>query len=151
VAESIEFREDDEDAIIWQFESSGRYSVQSFYAVVNNMGVKQIFTPVVWKIVVPRRIHIFLWLLANNKVLTRDNLVKRRKVDDLTCLFCSDHETAHHVFFDCCVARALWDIISDILQCPVGADFEAVAKLGLIDKKFKVVNTCTSAVLWSDK
>jgi hypothetical protein len=28
----------DEDAIIWQYESKGRYSVQSLYAVVNNRG-----------------------------------------------------------------------------------------------------------------
>jgi hypothetical protein len=38
VAESIDFREDDEYAIIWQFESSGRYLVHSLYAVVNNRG-----------------------------------------------------------------------------------------------------------------
>jgi hypothetical protein len=30
---------------------------------------------------------VFLWLLANNKVLTRDNLAKRRAVNDKTCLF----------------------------------------------------------------
>jgi hypothetical protein len=60
VAESIDFREDDEYAIIWQFESSGRYLVHSLYAVVNNREVRQIFTPMVWKIVVPPRLHIFL-------------------------------------------------------------------------------------------
>jgi hypothetical protein len=43
----------DEDAIIWQYESKGRYSVQSLYAVVNNRGVQQVFTPLVWKIQVP--------------------------------------------------------------------------------------------------
>jgi hypothetical protein len=40
-----------------------------------------------WKIPVPSRLHVFLWLLANNKVLTRDNLAKRRAVNDKTCLF----------------------------------------------------------------
>jgi hypothetical protein len=44
--------------------------------------VKQVYGLVMWKIKVPPRIHIFLWLLANNKVLTRDNLVKMRNVDD---------------------------------------------------------------------
>ena len=30
----------------------------------------------------PPRIYIFLWLLSNNKTLTRDNLAKRRNVED---------------------------------------------------------------------
>jgi hypothetical protein len=90
IAESIILREDEEDAIIWQFESSGRFSVQSLRAIVNNRGIRQILTPVVWKIIVPPRLHIFLWLLVNNKILTRDNLAKRKKIEDLSCLFCSD-------------------------------------------------------------
>jgi hypothetical protein len=49
--------------------------------MVNDRGVKQVFTHVVWKIPVPSRLHVFLWLLVNNKVLTKDNLAKRRKVE----------------------------------------------------------------------
>jgi hypothetical protein len=97
IATGIQFREED-DAMIWQFNSSGMYSVQSLYAVVNNRGVRQVFTPVMWKIRVPSRIHIFLWLLANNKTLTRENLAKRRAVDDGTCLFCNEQESVKHLF-----------------------------------------------------
>jgi hypothetical protein len=58
VAESIEFREDDEDAIIWQFESLEDIQFNHFMQllIIGGGGVKQIFTPVVWKIVVK-----FLW------------------------------------------------------------------------------------------
>jgi hypothetical protein len=101
---------DEDDAVRWQFESSGKYSVQSLYAVINNRGVKQVFTPVMWKIPVPPRLHIFLWLLANNKALTRDNLAKRRQVDDKTCLFCNENESLSHVFFKCCVAQCMWQM-----------------------------------------
>jgi hypothetical protein len=73
--------------IIWQYNSSGKYSVQSLYAVVNDRGIKQVFTPVMWKVNVPPRLHIFLWLLANNKVLTRQNLAKKRKLDNISRLF----------------------------------------------------------------
>jgi hypothetical protein len=52
--------------------------VQSLYAIVNNRSIKQVFTPDMWKIPVPSRLHVFLWLLANNKVLTRDNLTKMK-------------------------------------------------------------------------
>jgi hypothetical protein len=40
IAESLSLREDEEDAIIWQFESYGRISVHSLYNVINNRGIK---------------------------------------------------------------------------------------------------------------
>jgi hypothetical protein len=55
----------------------------------------------------PPKIHIFLLLFANNKVLTRDNLLKRKKLDDITCLFCAEPESVRHLFFKCCVAQSI--------------------------------------------
>jgi hypothetical protein len=46
IANNIQFSEE-EDAIIWQFNSPGRYLVQSLYTVINDKGVKQIYTPVI--------------------------------------------------------------------------------------------------------
>jgi hypothetical protein len=122
---------------------------QSLYAVVNNRGVCQVLTPAVWKLKVPSRIHIFLWLLANNKTLTRDNLAKRKNLKDLTCVFCNELETVHHLFFDCCVANVLWSEISEALGMVVNPDFESVAKMWLLGKNFQHINVCTAAVLWS--
>jgi hypothetical protein len=82
----------------------------------------------------PPRIHIFLWLLAKNKIPTRDNLDKRRKLDDLTCLFCSEPETVHHLFIKCCVAHSNWSTMSEILGISVGRDFESIVELWLRDK-----------------
>jgi 5-methylcytosine-specific restriction endonuclease McrA len=77
-----------------------------------------------WKINVPPKLHVFLWLLANEKVLTRDNLAKRRQVDDLTCLYCNDTESVKHVFFECCVAKWLWEVLAEVTGLPVIIDFE---------------------------
>jgi hypothetical protein len=52
IASNIQFS-NDMDAIIWEFDSNGRYSVQSLYAIVNFRGVKHVYTPVIWKIHVP--------------------------------------------------------------------------------------------------
>jgi hypothetical protein len=38
---------DEEDVIVWHYTSSCVYSAQSLYAIVNNRGVRQIYTPVV--------------------------------------------------------------------------------------------------------
>jgi hypothetical protein len=61
--------------------------VQSLYAVINDRGVRQLFSPIMSKLLVPPRSHVFLWLLTNDKILTRDNLSKRKHLDDLNMPF----------------------------------------------------------------
>jgi hypothetical protein len=78
IAESINFSEEP-DAVVWRFTSNGRYSVQSLYAIVNFRGVTPVYSPAIWDLCIPPRVQVFLWLLSNNKLLTRDNLEKRRK------------------------------------------------------------------------
>jgi hypothetical protein len=68
IAKGIQFT-DEEDAMIWQFDSLGIFSVQALYAVINDRGVKQVFTPVMWKILVPPRIHIFYGFLLTTRLL----------------------------------------------------------------------------------
>jgi len=91
---------DEEDQILWSYTSHGTYSVQSLYAVINCRGVVPMFVHAIWKLVIPPRVHFFLWLLSCNRLLTRDNLKKRRDVSDPTCLFCSEQESISHLFFE---------------------------------------------------
>jgi hypothetical protein len=70
---------DSDDSPIWLFHSSGVYSVSSFYGIINDGGVIPVHTPAVWKLRIPPRIHVFLWLIANNKLLARDNLQKTKE------------------------------------------------------------------------
>ena len=78
---------DDEDQILWSYTSHGTYAVQSLYARINCRGVFPVYTHAIWKLVIPPRVQFFLWLLSRNRILTRDNLQKRRDVSDPTCLF----------------------------------------------------------------
>jgi hypothetical protein len=104
ITSSICFSDKDNE-MVWMFKSFRVYSSHSLYRVVNFRGVKPIFLPIVWKLHVPPRIHFFLWLVSKNKLLTCDNLGKRRKVDEPSCLFYSDNETVHHLLFNCVVAK----------------------------------------------
>lgn len=79
------------------------YTVKSFYNIVNFGGVLPLNTPDVLADKIPPRVQIFLWLLFNNNILTRDNLAKRQHVPDLTCVFCSELESCHPLFFECAV------------------------------------------------
>ena len=116
IVQSIVLSNED-DALIWKLESNGVYSVRSMYAMINFRGISQVHIPDMWKIHVPPNIHIFLWLLAHNKMLVRDNLSKRQHSDDLSCLFCSEGENINHLFFECVVALEIWRIIHSIINC----------------------------------
>jgi hypothetical protein len=85
------------------------------------------FVSSVWKILIPPRVEFFLWLLSNDRLLTRDNVAKRRNVNDPACLFCSEPESITHLFFDCCVAKNIWLIVSEVLNQNLGTDFESIA------------------------
>jgi hypothetical protein len=102
-----------------------------------------------WKINVPSRIYVFLWLVANNKILTRDNLAKRREVNDRSCLFCSKSELVLHLLYGCCVARNLWEIVAEIVGPPVVTDFESMAKWWIRSKKYNHVNVIYTVVIWA--
>jgi hypothetical protein len=67
----------EEDALVWQYQSSGLYSFQSLYKIINFRGVVPIYLPAMWKLTIPPRVQFFLWLVSKNKLLTRDNLEKR--------------------------------------------------------------------------
>jgi hypothetical protein len=146
---SIVEMSDEDDALIWQFQPNGIYSSRSLYSVINFKGVTLVFVPVVWKLKVPSRVHFFLWLLSKNKILTRDNLEKRMKLDDTTCVFCTEKETTCHLFFGCVVAQRTWQVISQVLGVEIGAYYESIARLWLCNKKYEVANIVTSAVCWS--
>ena len=139
IASSINLS-DEIDNIIWMYDSRGVFSVQTLYSVLSFRGMVPVYIPTMWKLSVPPRIHIFLWLLGNNKLLTRDNLSKRKDLSDKTCLFCNDPESIHHLFFDCCVAIFVWEIISNLCGKQVGADFESVARWWISDKRNLILN-----------
>lgn len=137
----------EEDQIMWSYSSSGKYSVQSLYAVINHRGVVPVFIQAVSKLFIAPRVQFFLWLLSNNKLLTRDNLVKRRTVNDPSCLFCEEGESINHLFFQCCVAVNVWEFVSAYFSRTIDTDFESVASLWLSNRKFLICNTVSSAVL----
>jgi hypothetical protein len=123
IASTIEFSADD-DALVWQLQSSGLYSSHSLYRVINFRGIISVYTPSVWKLIIPPRVQIFLWL-SKNKILTRDNLEKRRHVEDNSCLFCNAKESVNHLLFDYVVARSAWEIVSKATGVNVGCDYES--------------------------
>jgi hypothetical protein len=102
------------------------YSSQSFYVVINYRGLAPVYILAVWGIQVPRKIHLFLWLLSNNKLATVDNLNKKGMDKPVRC-FCNEMESIHHLCFECVVARVVWSYVMDYLGFAIGCDYISVA------------------------
>ena len=58
IAESVNYN-DDCDAIVWSFADSNSFSVQVVYKTISFRGVQPVYTPNIWGLNVPPRIHIF--------------------------------------------------------------------------------------------
>lgn len=106
------------DKPVWMLEASGYYSTNSFYKLINFGGVSTPCRKWLWKVHVPPKFHVFLWLVAKNKMLTRDNLSKRQHVDDPTCMYYCELEFMSHLLFECVVAHAVWHVIAEIFDFP---------------------------------
>ena len=125
---------EDIDSLIWQLESKGVYSSSSLYQVINFRGVQPVFIPAVWKLYVPPKIHVLLWLFSYNKLMTRDNLRKRHIIKPLDCVFCSEQETNTHLFFECIVARLVWREVEVLFGISI-TNFESIARWWICEKK----------------
>lgn len=66
----------------------------------------------IWKGKIPAKIKIFLLLMTNDAILTKDNLLKRNWKGDPTCYFCNYTEDISHLFFQCCVAKTIWAVVA---------------------------------------
>jgi hypothetical protein len=102
--------------------------------------------PAVWRVKVQPRVHVFLWLLANNKLLTRDNLAKRQHVPGHSCVFCSESENIMHLFYECVVAQEVWKQISKITEVKLQVNLLSIASLWIYEKTQQVPNIIHAAV-----
>jgi len=99
------------DITTWKFGCHGNFTVKYVYnaLTVNDTGL---YHKKVWKGKIPAKIKIFLWMILNNAILTKDNMIKRNWQGDPSCYFCNQTETANHLLFQCSVAKAVWAIIA---------------------------------------
>ena len=80
------------------------------YAALMDEKVLPINQPL-WKLKIPLKIKVFIWLLHRGVILTKDNLARRNWKGSMLCCYCSYKENIAHLFFNCFSASLLWRII----------------------------------------
>jgi hypothetical protein len=66
----------------------------------------------VWKAKVPEKIRTFMWLVEQNAILTKGNMLRKNWHGDPSCYFCDSPETVDHLFFECPIAKVVWWVIA---------------------------------------
>ena len=84
--------------------------MKSLYATLMDETVLPIIQPL-WKLKIPLKIKVFIWLLHRGVILTKDNLARRNWKGSMLCCYCSDKENIAHLFFNCSSTSLLWRTI----------------------------------------
>jgi hypothetical protein len=99
------------DTVTWSFGKYGRFTVKSVYNALTK-SCTGAYHKRIWKGKIPEKLKIFLWLMTNEAILTKDNLRKRNWQGDPSCVFCDCVETISYLFFQCPVARVIWLVVA---------------------------------------
>ena len=98
------------DELRWKLTKSGVFTVKSMYIDVINLNSIPT-SKHVWDVKVPLKIKVFMWFVHKQVILTKDNLIKRNWTGSTRCSFCDRDETIKHLFFDCPLAKVLWQTV----------------------------------------
>lgn len=96
------------DKIAWKWETSGSFTVRSLYEFLNFRGVALIKPTLRWHLHIPYRIRVFMWLVANNRILTKVKLQFKGWSRCTAYQFCREEKDIYHLFLKCHLAQHLW-------------------------------------------
>ncbi|CAL1361259.1 unnamed protein product [Linum trigynum] len=111
-----------EDRLVWHMTGDGVFSVKSAYHLAVSLDqqaggwrptvswMDRASWKRVWNLGIPPKLKVFLWQVLHRFLPTTEALIGRRVAVHPRCPVCWDApETMEHLFFDCRVARAMWD------------------------------------------
>jgi hypothetical protein len=104
-----------EDGLRWNLKKNGNLDIRSYYDALRASPNVVFPWKSIWRTKAPRRVCIFVWTAAWNKILTCDNLRKRGYTLTSWCCMCRCcGESVAHLLLHCPVAGVLWTWIFHI-------------------------------------
>jgi zinc-binding in reverse transcriptase len=96
------------DQLYWRASVSNSFSSHNVHEWLMFRGVIDISADIWWKLPIPLKVKVFMWLIGHNKILIKDNLLKRGWVGYNQCMLYDESESVAHLFFTCTFARQIW-------------------------------------------
>jgi hypothetical protein len=109
---SCSIRQGHLDSLCWRPSSQKIFQVRSYYSVLLNPSRISFPWRSVWKAKVPSRVAFFSWTATLGRILTIDNLRKRKVlVIDWCCMCKSNGKSVNHLLLHCPLAQELWNLV----------------------------------------
>eukprot|EP00253_Pinus_taeda_P020461 PITA_20461 len=107
-------KENNQDKLRWGYEEKGTYTTKEAYLItLKDQLTKDKLWEKIWNPPIWPKISTFLWLLSHNRVLTWDNLRKRKFEGPSICLNCKkEEETVVHLMQLCPFSRKIWEKVT---------------------------------------
>jgi hypothetical protein len=96
---------DEKDLPLWRWNANKIFSVKSVYNHLTK-NESSVAYKRIWKAKIPEKIKIFMWLLEQKAVLTKDNMLRRKWQGSPACYFCGEPESNGHL------AKVVWGVIA---------------------------------------
>ncbi|KAG7533081.1 Reverse transcriptase zinc-binding domain [Arabidopsis thaliana x Arabidopsis arenosa] len=97
----------------WGRNCDGAFTVSSAYSLLTRDSAPRqqmgVFYDRIWKVVAPERVRIFLWLVANQAIMTNVERARRHLCDFTICEVCKGaEESILHILRDCPAMLGIW-------------------------------------------
>lgn len=142
---------ENDDTVSWSLNRTG-FSVKSLCSQIRSE-LANVPYRFLWKVRIPQKIKIFLWLIIRNRILSKGNLKNRNWRGGTDCCFCGLFESTNRLFFECSVAkyiRRLIQIALNLKSIPNDTGLLFVSWLMGFDKKIrKLIVIGCGAVHWT--
>jgi hypothetical protein len=131
----------------------------SFYQIIHYGGTPSSFFPwkSIWRLKTLIRVAFFVWTAALGKILTVDNLRKRRIIIVDWCCMCKHQgDSVDNLLLHCDMARELWSMV----LCLFGV--QRVMRLRVVDMlaswkgrygrhRFGAIPSCIMWIIWRER
>jgi hypothetical protein len=157
---SVNIRHEEADAICWCPSSRKIFEVNSFYKLLQPAAAQSFPWKKVWRSRAPSKVNFFIWTVALGKILTTDNLRKRRLFVLDWCGMCKrDGESVDHLLLHCPIAQEFWDLafsmfglswvmprrVMDLLHCWPGLTKQKAGDI------WRLIPNCIMWCLWRER
>jgi hypothetical protein len=100
----------EKDQPCWEWSPKKIFTVKSVYDHLTK-GDSEPFYKRIWKAKLPEKIKIFMCMLEQKTILTKENMLKRKWQRDPSCYMYGDPEDSGHLMFSCPVSKVIWGVI----------------------------------------
>lgn len=108
-----------EDKLFWKV-NGGDYSTSQGYDILQGVGNQETHWLLLWKLCVPPKVKIFLWLFMHERLPTMSEIHRRGFQINTTCIWCKRCvEDINHLLWQCTLAKLCWKFLEQWFEVKV--------------------------------